>query len=151
MRVRPAAAVLFFLALTPAMAAPLAPTRSGWPTALILVDDDEGTIHTIISDQIQAFLRDDGETAYSFAAPSLKLYFPSSDAFMAMVRNGYQPIYRARRFSFGELKQMDGKFVQSVAIVGPDGDSWRAIYTLVRQEDGSLKIISCYLVKDVTA
>ena len=102
MRVRLAA--LLLLALTPAAAAPLPSVLPAWP-AVLLIDDDESTIHTIISNQIQAFLRDDGDTAYSFAGPNLKLYFTTPEAFMAMVRNGYQPIYRAQHYSFGELKQ----------------------------------------------
>jgi len=148
---RACVAAFLMLASVPGHAMPTQTSVAGVGTSARLVGDDEGAVQAIIADQIQAFRRDDGETAYSFAAPSLKLDFPSPDAFMAMVRNGYQPIYRARSFSFGELRQLEGKLVQSVAIVGPDGDSWRAIYTLTRQDDGSLKITSCYLVKDVSA
>ena len=154
MRVHIAAGALLVLVLvlpSPGQAAPFFPRPISERAALILIGDDQGTIQSIIRDQIQAFQRDDGETAYSFAAPSLRLYFPTAEGFMAMVRNGYRPIYRARNFNFGELRQVDGKYVQSVQIQGPDGDYWRAVYTFVRQDDGSLKIISCYLVKDVTA
>jgi Domain of unknown function (DUF4864) len=150
MRVPLAAGALVFLLTLPVLAMPLGRTTVGH-LSIIRVGDDQGTIQDIIRDQIEAFRRDDGDTAYSFAAPTLKQYFPTAEGFMAMVRNGYQPIYRAQHFSFGELKQADGKFLQSVDIVGPDGVSWRAIYTFVRQDDGSLKITSCYLVKDVTA
>ncbi len=154
MRVHIAAGALFLLCQmpgTPALSTPLLHEIARGHANLILVGDDQDTIQSIITNQIHAFQRDDGETAYSYAAPSLKLYFPSAEGFMAMVRNGYRPIYRARTFNFGELKEVEGKLVQSVQIQGPDGDYWRAIYTFVRQDDGSLKIVSCYLVKDVTA
>lgn len=154
MRVRVTAAALFCFALMPALAAgagPLSALTEPAGVPYLLIGDEQGTIQTIIRDQIAAFQRDDGETAYSYAAPSLKLFFPNPEGFMAMVRNGYKPIYRAKSFSFGELKEVDGKFVQSVEILGPDGDYWRALYTFVRQEDGSLKIVSCYLIKDATA
>jgi hypothetical protein len=150
MRVPLAACAVFFFASLPAWALPPAPLDGG-SQLVIRIGDDQGDIQGIIRDQIEAFRHDDGATAYSFAAPSLKLYFPTAEGFMAMVRNGYRPIYRAQRFSFGPLKQADGKFEQTVELVGPDGDYWQAIYTFVRQEDGSLKIVSCYLVKAATA
>ena len=110
-------------------------------------DSDRARIQAIIRSQIEAFQRDDGAAAYSYAAPSLKQVFPTVDGFMAMVKNGYTPLYRPKSYSFGEVKSADGKLLQALEVLGPNGDYWEAIYTFVRQEDGSWKIVSCYLVK----
>lgn len=49
----------------------------------------------VIDLQIKAFHSDDAEVAYQFASPSIKSLFPTPEAFVTMVRQGYQPIYRA--------------------------------------------------------
>jgi hypothetical protein len=109
--------------------------------------EDEAQIQAIISQQIAAFAHDDGATAYSYAAPALKQVFPTPEAFMAIVRAGYTPIYRPRSYSFDGFRNADGKFIQGVEIQGQDGDYWEAFYTLVRQDDGTWKIAGCLLVK----
>jgi len=111
--------------------------------------DDVGTAQSIIRSQEQAFARDDAAAAYGFAAPGLQHYFQNPDGFMAMVRNGYAPVYRHRSFDFGESKIVDGKIVQDVQIIDADGVAWDALYTLETQPDGSLKISACILKKAV--
>ena len=110
-------------------------------------DADRTAIQSTIEQQLQAFLQDDGATAYSFAAPNIKQMYPSVDAFMAMVRQGYPQVYRPRSHSFGELKEEPGYLTQSVDIVDADGVYWTAVYTLRQEADGSWKITGCYLVK----
>jgi Domain of unknown function (DUF4864) len=115
--------------------------------ATALSDGDRAAIQNTIERQLQAFLADDGAAAYSFAAPSIKAIFPTVDSFMAMVRQGYQPVYRPRSYSFGELKDVPGDLEQFVDIVDADGVFWTAVYTLEQQPDRSWKITGCYLVK----
>ena len=57
---------------------------------------DRAAMQSTIEQQLQAFLRDDGATAYSFAAPNIKTMYPTVDVFMAMVRQGYPQVYRPR-------------------------------------------------------
>jgi hypothetical protein len=111
--------------------------------------DDVGTAQSIIRSQEEAFARDDAAAAYGFAAPGLQHYFQNPDGFMAMVRNGYAPVYRHRSFDFGESEIVDGKIVQDVQIIDADGVAWDALYTLETQPDGSLKISACILKKAV--
>jgi hypothetical protein len=66
--------------------------------------DDIGAAQSIIRAQEEAFARDDGATAYSFASPALQNYFRNPDGFMSMVRSGYAPVYRHRSFAFGEAR-----------------------------------------------
>ena len=121
------------------------------PAAFAAAADDIGAAQSIIRAQEEAFARDDGATAYSFASPTLQSFFRNPDGFMSMVRNGYAPVYRNKSFEFGESRVVDGKIVQDVQIVDADGVAWDARYTLEPQPDGSLRISSCVLVKAVTS
>ena len=109
---------------------------------------DRATIQTIIQNQIAAFQRDDGATAYSYASPTIQGLFPSPEQFMTMVRDGYRPVYRPRSVVFGEVIETLAGPVQRVYLTGPDGRGWVALYSLERQPDGSWKINGCRLIVD---
>jgi len=108
---------------------------------------DQSAFQEIINDQIAAFNADDGLRAYSHAAPVIKQLFPSPDVFMSMVRQGYQPVYRQKSFSFGAVLDDMGRPSQEVTIVDVNGQTWTAIYSFERQANGSWKISGCRLVK----
>lgn len=91
--------------------------------------------------QLEAFLAGDDEAAYSHAAPNIKRMYPTQDAFMAMVRNGYPPVHRPRNYAFGRTEEpAPGRVIQHVLILGPDGKSYEAVYTLELQPDGKFRI-----------
>jgi len=98
------------------------------------------TAQSIIQSQIEAFLNDDAETAYSFASPQIKGKFPDKTIFFDMVKRGYAPVYRPGNFAFGRSKVEGDTVVQEVLISGPDGKDWTALYFLVKQPDGTYKI-----------
>jgi hypothetical protein len=106
---------------------------------------DAGAIRAVVEQQLAAFQRDDGETAFGFASPGIREHFGTAENFMQMVRSGYQPVYRPREVSFGALTSVEGKLVQRVLLVGPDGVAVVALYTMERQADGSWRISACYL------
>ena len=85
--------------------------------------------------------------AHAQAAPEIQALFPSIEIFMAMVREGYAPVYRHRSFEFGPSQAQDGTIMQRVHIVDANGEAWEALYTLQAQTDGSLKITGCSLLK----
>ncbi len=109
---------------------------------------DVQSIRGVIEQQIDAFKRDDATGAYSFAAPSIQKIFPTAEIFMRMVRQGYQPVYRPRSFAFDELTRIEGKLVQPVRVVGPDGVPVTALYIMEQQSDGSWKIGGCVLTRE---
>lgn len=109
---------------------------------------DQATIRATISSQIDAFRRDDGNTAYGFASPNIQGLYPTADLFMSMVRNAYQPVYRPQSVTFGQLSNSPAGPLQKVFLVGPDGKSYVAVYSLQRQPDGSWRINGCTLVED---
>jgi hypothetical protein len=97
----------------------------------------QGTIDA----QLKAFQAGDGARAYSFAAPNVKMIFPSVDIFMGMVESGYQPVRKPRSYAFGKVHETSPtSIVQQVLIVGPDGKDYEAVYTLELQPDGVWRI-----------
>ena len=108
---------------------------------------DRSAVQSTIEQQLEAFLADDGATAYSFAAPSIRAMFPSEEIFMNMVRQGYPQVYRPQSYAFGELKETSAGLQQFVDIIDSQGVGWTAVYTLAQQPDGSWKITGCYLIE----
>ncbi len=106
--------------------------------------DDISDAQTVIRSQVEAFGRNDGETAYSHASPTIKGIFAQGD-FMAMVKRDYSAIVSHKSFEFGIGRASDGKIEQSAEITDDEGVFWQALYTLERQPDGSLKITGCTL------
>lgn len=92
----------------------------------------------VIQSQLEAFLADDAALAYSFAAPNIKRFFPTQQSFMSMVESGYMPVRRPQSYAFGKSQEMSAtSIVQQVLLVGPDGKTYEAVYTLESQSDGS--------------
>lgn len=111
-------------------------------------DAPQSEIRAVIDAQIDAFRADDGSKAYSYAAPGIRQIFPTPEIFMSMVKSGYQPVYRPKSVTYGSLRNLEGQgWVQEVFLVGPDGDTYTALYALQQQPDGSWKIAGCRIVK----
>lgn len=101
---------------------------------------DTTAIRAVISDQLGAFLRDDGAGAFADASPAIQQDFHDPDTFMAMVRTGYQPVYRARGVEFRDLGEVENRLIQQVYMTGPDGIPVLALYEMQRQPGGSWRI-----------
>ena len=113
--------------------------------ALAFSDEDRAQSRAIIERQIDAFRKDDGVTAFGFASPALQEIFRDPDHFMAMVRNGYQPVYRPRSYAFGTITETDLGLTATLSIEDAEGGAWTAVYTLEKQPDGSWRITGCHL------
>lgn len=117
-------------------------------SAQTLSEGDKSTFQSIITGQIEAFRADDGERAYGYAAPMIRRIFPNPEVFMGMVRKGYAQVYRPQSYRFGEAGfSASGRPIQRVTIVGPDGVTYEAIYTMELQPDGTWQINGCAIVK----
>ena len=105
-------------------------------------EDPLETTRHVIEDQITAFLKDDADTAYSFAAPGIKAMYPDKTTFFAMVKKSYEPVYHPGNYAFGRSRSIAGgaTIYHEVLISGRDGKDWTAIYQMTRQPDGSYKI-----------
>ena len=108
---------------------------------------DGAEIGRVITAQIEAFRRDDGDAAFAFASPGIQQKFGDSAHFMEAVKQAYPQVYRPRSFRFLDRGAEEGKVTQRVEIVGPDGRLVTAIYDMSRQPDGSWRIDGCRLAK----
>jgi hypothetical protein len=108
---------------------------------------DQRAILGTIQAQLNAFQADDWGRAFSYATPRLRALFRTPENFMAMVRGGYQPVYRPQSVEFLDARIVDGKTGQAVRFVGPDGQAVIAIYTMEQQPDGSWRIAAVQLIR----
>lgn len=128
------AAILLSLAGTAAFAEPSA--------------TDKAAMHDTVQSQINAFQRDDGATAFSFAAPGIQAMFHTPDLFMNMVRQAYPQVYRPRSITYGAVIERPEGITQDIFLTGPDGQNWIARYRFEKQADGSWKISGVAILKD---
>ena len=96
---------------------------------------------TVISDQLSAFIEGDGQRAFSHAALTIRQRFQTPERFMDMVERGYGPIYRSSTYDFGRNSAQGNQIVQELILTDKKGNTWQSIYVLMKQEDGSLKIM----------
>ena len=123
-----------------------------WPLSALAGDPplapaDAVAIREVIQNQIEAFRRDDGATAFGYASPMIQEKFGDPGNFMNMVRSGYPQVYRPKTVEFEELSVEEVGPVQNVLVVGPDGIPVLAIYLMQRQPDGSWRINGVYLTR----
>jgi hypothetical protein len=118
------------------------------PARAEISDADREAFRGIVAAQIEAFRNDDGAAAYSYASPTIQGLFPGIDRFMAMVRLGYQPVYRPQSVTYGAAAETPAGPELRVFVTGPDGRHWVAIYSFQKQPDGSWKINGCVLAED---
>ena len=129
-----------------ALALWIASCAAGWAQSAELGEPDRQAIRQIIGRQLDAFRRDDGQAAFSYASPEIQRQFQSPEAFMRMVRLAYPQVYRAREVDFRELLTAQGAPTQAVLVVGPDGGTAMALYRMEKQPDGSWRIDGCALL-----
>ncbi len=130
-----ALALLVFQALLPAHAAPF--------TAA-----DEKSVRTVIEGQLAAFANDDATKAFSYAAPNVREAVGSAAGFLAMVRRDYPVVYRPASVAFLKPEGAGDEVMQRVQMLDANGNSWLALYSLVRQKDKSWRITGCAVVEN---
>jgi uncharacterized protein DUF4864 len=93
-------------------------------------------IEAVISGQINAFLVDDFDAAFTFAGPGIRRFFGTSERFGKMVREGYPMVWRAARVEFLNLDTIKGQPVQRVLLEDAQGAYFVAEYTMIKTENG---------------
>ena len=96
----------------------------------------------IIESQIQAFLDENAELAYSYAAPLIKMKFDSPSEFMFMVKNYYEPVYNPKQFYFIDARYFEGAIYHQLQVISQQDESFLATYSLI-QDEGKWKISGC--------
>ncbi|MCB1367486.1 MAG: DUF4864 domain-containing protein [Rhodobacteraceae bacterium] len=93
-------------------------------------------IESVISRQIDAFLRDDFEAAFAFASPMIKGIFQTPERFGRMVVDGYPMVWRPSDMRFMELRHEDGRLFQKVMLRDADGRVHYLDYEMIEGGDG---------------
>jgi hypothetical protein len=106
---------------------------------------DARAIRAVITEQLEAFARDDGPRAFALATDGIRERFRTAEAFMAMVRTGYPVVYRPKSVEFEPPALVDGEVIQPVRMTDAEGRAWVAFYPMERQPDGRWRINGCQL------
>ncbi len=104
--------------------------------ASVAQENSEAPIQGVIRSQIDAFLADDFDTAFSFASPMIRGIFQTPDNFGRMVREGYPMVWRPSDVAFGELREEDGKLFQRVEVTDGAGQSYALDYEMIETGEG---------------
>jgi hypothetical protein len=120
-------------------AAGLAAIGSGAAVVGAQARPQAGTALEPVMQQLEAFRRDDFDTAYGFASAQIRQLFDRA-SFERMVRVGYPEIARSSSAALAELREEpDGPVYLRLLIQGANGRSVDAVYEMV-VEEGAWKI-----------
>jgi hypothetical protein len=97
---------------------------------------DQAAITATIQSQIDAFLADDVETAFTFASPNIKRLFGSSERFGMMVQQGYPMVWRPGSVRYLELEEKSGGLYQKVLITDGNGVPHMLEYQMIETPEG---------------
>jgi|GEM_PF-2513871 len=99
---------------------------------------DASAWQDVVSGQIEAFRKGDGAAALKLAGQAFRKSFSDPDVFLvSIVASGYGPIFTSVSHSFGSFSQPDDDTVmQIVHLVGPNQESYEAVYALGKEADG---------------
>lgn len=95
----------------------------------------DNSVEDVISDQIEALLKDDFAKAFSFASPMIKEMFQNPTGFGEMVKRGYPMVWRPSQVTFGPLQTVDGVRVQTVFLTDQGGRVFEASYEMIEVEN----------------
>ena len=107
--------------------------------------EDAAAIRAVISEQLDAFARDDGPRAFSLATAGIRAQFRTPEVFMEMVRNEYPVVYRPKSVRFEPPELVEGQIVQPVRMTDAAGRAWIAVYPMRREADGRWRTDGCLL------
>ena len=108
---------------------------------------DLAQIRAVISRQIDAFRRDDAESAFALVSPSVQQTYGTPERFLHVMRTSYHPVYRPAAVTFLEPVVFGADTVQPVQLTDRAGAVWLAYYAMQRQKDGSWRAAGCHLVQ----
>jgi hypothetical protein len=112
-----------------------------------LSEEDAKAVRAVITEQLDAFARDDAARAFALATGGIRPRFGSPERFIDMVRTGYPVVYRPKSVQFEQPAVIDGEVIQPVRMTDADGEAWVAFYPMQREPDGRWRINGCQLEK----
>ncbi len=106
--------------------------------ALALPAKANEDIEKVISNQIDAFLADDFETAFTYASPMIKGIFGTPERFGQMVRQGYPMVWRPSEVNFLSIDRRGKELWQNVMVRDAEGALYILEYQMIPGETGWL-------------
>jgi len=108
--------------------------------------EDAAAVRKVIEAQIDAFKKDDGRRAFSYATDNIRMTFVTPENFMEMVRTHYAVVYRPKSVAFETpVYAGDDDLVQPVRLTDAEGRAWMAFYPMQRGPDGVWRTNGCQL------
>lgn len=104
------------------------------------------SIDSIVKAQLDAFQRNDGAAAFSWASEFIQKQFGTAEIFMQMVKSSYPIVYKHRRALFLDVVDIGGITVQRVVFEDEQGRTLMAHYPMIRNKNGEWRINGCYLL-----
>lgn len=109
-------------------------------------ESDFLAIRSVIERQLEAFQKDDAQSAFAFASPGIQKQFGTPENFIQMVRKHYPAVYRPRSVFFENITIIQSNITQPVLLLSPHGVPLRALYLMEKQSDDTWRINGCFLI-----
>ncbi len=100
------------------------------------VSAQSADVEATIDAQIEAFLADDFDRAFTFASPTIQNMFRTPDNFGAMVQKGYPMVWRPSSVDYLDSREEGGRIWQKVQITDAAGDVYVLEYQMIELENG---------------
>lgn len=97
---------------------------------------DEAAVRGVIGAQIEAFLADDFEGAFAFAAPNIKGIFRTPGNFGRMVVQGYPMVHRPADVEYLRSEAVGGGWAQEILVEDGAGRLHKLLYRMVETPEG---------------
>lgn len=104
--------------------------------AAVAQSTPDPAIQSTISRQFDAFMKDDVDTAFSFASPNIKGIFGTPERFGQMVQNGYPMVWRPADVQFLGLREVAGGLWQRVMVTDQAGRTHMLDYQMIETPEG---------------
>jgi hypothetical protein len=106
------------------------------PLHAVADETQKPAITSTIQGQIDAFLADDFDRAFTYASPMIKNLFGNARNFGAMVRQGYPMVHRPSDLKFLDLRRENGRLVQKVQVRDAAGRTHLLDYSMIKTDAG---------------
>ena len=96
----------------------------------------EAPIQSTIQSQLDAFTAQDSASAFSYASPTIKGLFGTSNNFAMMVQNGYPMVWQHQDVKMLKLRTIAGNLWQRVMITDGAGETFLLDYKMIETLEG---------------
>lgn len=93
-------------------------------------------IEATISGQLDAFIAEDPEQAFTFASPNIQGFFRTPENFARMVEQSYPMVWTPGDVAFLDLQSLGGILVQRVEVIDQSGTPHVLGYQMIETENG---------------